>query len=370
MRIALIAEDYYPQLGGIPEHVHAVAQEYRALGHEVTIIASHMRGNHQDPAYVRRLGTSIVFYFNGGVSRTTAGWRLTERLANLLRELRTEIVHVHAGLTPTWGIVGHDAADRVGIPFVATFHSWFPRSYLLQLFRVPLQRRLDRHAAAIAVSKAAAEAMDRYFTTKWDIIPNGVDTNRFHANGRSPTKTDTRNPRLLFFHRLEPRNHLGTLIEALPRIIDRYPGAELTVAGDGPWRGFYERKAAPLGNKIKFIGRVASPPELFREHDLYLCPSTRQSFGIALLESMASGTPMIVGDNAGFRSVVDGGGEAEILPHDHPRAWADKAIELIGDPVRRQAMREAGLKKVQRYAWPRVAREVLAVYERVLAKSK
>ena len=121
MRIALIAEDYYPQLGGIPEHVHHVSQEYRAMGHDTTIIASHMKGEKDDP-YVRRIGTSQVIYFNGGVSRITRGIRLTSRLAALLRELKTEVVHVHGGLTPTWGIVGHDAARKVGIPYVATFH--------------------------------------------------------------------------------------------------------------------------------------------------------------------------------------------------------------------------------------------------------
>jgi phosphatidylinositol alpha-mannosyltransferase len=367
VRIALIAEDYYPQLGGIPEHVHHVSQEYRLLGHETTIIASNMKGQRDDP-HVRRVGTSQVIYFNGGVSRITRGINLTNRLTALLREIKAEVVHVHGGLTPTWGIVGHDAAVKAGLPYVATFHSYFPRSFLFQLFRYPLQRRLDRHDATIAVSQAAAEAMDRYFTCNWEIIPNGVDLTRFHANGRSPTSTDTQHPRLLYFHRLEPRNNLPTLLEAMPRILDRFPGAELTVAGDGPWRRIYQQKAASLGTSVRFIGRVESPPELFRQHDLYLCPSTRQSFGIALLESMASGTPMIVGDNPGFRSV--GNGAADFLPHDHPRAWADHAIDLIGDPARRQTMRENGLKRVLRFAWPRVAEEVVAVYKRVLAKSK
>ena len=60
LRIALVAEDYYPQLGGVPEHVHHLARELDALGHSATIVTSHMRGAGPDPSFVRRVGTSVV----------------------------------------------------------------------------------------------------------------------------------------------------------------------------------------------------------------------------------------------------------------------------------------------------------------------
>ena len=85
-----------------------------------------------------------------------------------------------------------------------------------------------------------------------------------------------------------------------------------------------------------------------------------------LLEAMACGTPIIVSDNLGFRSVIDGGAEAVMVPKDDPVAWADTTLALIADPERRRAMGEAGLAKAARFAWPRIARRELAVYERVL----
>src|SRR5205823_4244999 len=95
-------------------------------------------------------------------------------------------------------------------------------------------------------------------------------------------------------------------------------------------------------------------------------PTTIASFGVTLLEAMACGTPMIVSDNLGFRSVIDGGAEAVMVPKDDPVAWADTTLALIADPERRRAMGEAGLAKAARFAWPRIARRELAVYERVL----
>ena len=167
LRIGLVAEDYYPQLGGVPEHVHHLARELDNLGHNTTIVTSHMRNAGADPAYVRRVGTSVVIYANGGVARLTVGWRLTARLAALFRAERFDVVHVHGGLSPTLGIVAPWAAFRAGIPVVATFHTWFPRSVGYRVWRRPLQRILDRHAATIAVNSAARDAMSRYFTAPW-----------------------------------------------------------------------------------------------------------------------------------------------------------------------------------------------------------
>ena len=366
MRIALIAEDYYPQRGGVPEHVHHLAGELNRRGHCATIVTSHMRNAGPDPDYVRRVGTSLVIYANGGVSRITAGWRLTERLAQVFRAERFDLIHVHGGLAPTFGILAPRAARRAGIPVIATFHSYFEGSFGFWLARRPLQRLLDQHAAAIAVSPAAVRAHARYVTTDWQIIPNGVDTEYFHPGGRAEPTLPPPGPNLLYFHRLEPRNHLTTLLGAMPMILARFSEARLTVAGDGPWRPLYERMARPLGGSVEFLGRIEDRAERYRAADLYLCPTMRGSFGITLLEAMACGTPMVLADNPGFRSVIGDSDVAEIVPHDDAAAWANTVVRLIEDPGRRQAMSTAGLARVQRFSWARVTDEVLEVYLRVL----
>ena len=364
MRIALVAEDYYPQLGGVPEHVHHLANELIARGHQATVVTSRMLGRHGDPPFVRRVGRSLVIYSNGGVARITMGWRLRDRLAGLFAELRSDVVHVHGGLAPVLGLAAPRAAWRAGIPVVATFHTWFPRSAAYRVFRRPLQAMLDRHAAAIGVSSVAVAAMSRYFTAEWRIIPNGVDVDTFHPDGRPPAAERTGGPRLLFLGRLEPRTGLGTILEALPRIAERFSGVELVVAGDGPWRTSYRRQAARSGAAVRFLGPVfAERPALYREADLYLAPTTRASFGTTLLEAMGSGAPMLLSDIPAYREVA-GPNAAFAAPGD-PGAWATAAIALLGDAARRQAMSEAGRAAALEFAWPRVVDRILAVYERV-----
>src|ERR1041384_8665451 len=127
LRVALVAEDYYPQLGGVPEHVHHLAAELERLGHSATVVTSHMR--HEDAVRmeqhrdVRRIGTSIVIYANGGVARLTAGWRLTARFEALFRSERFDVVPVHGGLSPVLGIRAPLAARRAGSSVVCPAHT-------------------------------------------------------------------------------------------------------------------------------------------------------------------------------------------------------------------------------------------------------
>jgi len=333
-----------------------------ARGHQATIVTAHMRHAGPDPEFVRRIGTSIVIYANGGIARITSGWRLRDRLTGLFRELKADVVHVHGGLQPTFGIFAPRAADRAGIPVVATFHTWFPRSAGYRFFRRPLQRLLNRHAATIAVSRVAASAMSRYFEADWEIIPNGVDLATFHdGQGAPPSRIPNR---LLFLGRLEPRNGLETLISALPMVARDVPGTELVVAGDGPWAASCRRQVAAARLPVRFTGPVfAERPALYREADLYLCPVTRASFGVTLLEAMGCGTPIVASDIAAFREVA--GSAATFVPPGQADAWTGAVVSLLTSPGRRDAMRAAGSTAVQAFGWPGITDRVLSVYRRV-----
>ncbi|HEY8105022.1 MAG TPA: glycosyltransferase family 4 protein [Gemmatimonadales bacterium] len=375
MRIALVTEFYYPHLGGVTEHVHNLAKVYNAAGHQTLVVTSNMtmpRGtpdSHEyvtDDDFVRRIGTSRIIYSSGSFARITTGFGLRRQLRDLFRREQIDVVHIHGGLAPTFGILGPLAAWDIDLPVVATFHSWFPKSHLLRTFRRPAQWCVRRHAANIAVSQPVVEAHARYVDADWEIIPNGVDTDFFRPNGRRPGDALSQGPRLLFLGRLDPRNGLETVLRAMPTVIERFPDTRLVVAGDGPLRPLYERLARPVGDRVQFIGRVnGDRPEVYGSADLYLCPTTKASFGITLLEAMACGTPLVVSDITGFRELVNEGAEAVLVPKDDAYAWARTAIDLIGNPARRAVMRDAGLAKAQAFAWPRVAEQVFAVYERV-----
>lgn len=375
MRVALVTEFYYPHLGGVTEHVHNLTKLLNRLGHHAIVITSLMASPAggidlddytDDPSFVRRLGTSRVIYSAGSFARVTTGWKLRGQIRTILKEERIDLVHVHGGLAPVLGLAAPAAAWELDLPVVATFHSWFRRSLLCRIFRRPLQQRLDRHAATIAVSQPVVEAHSRYFDANWEIIPNGVDTGFFRPPANR-LENSASGPELLFLGRLDPRNGLDTILAAMPAVRARYPTVRLTVAGDGPLRPFYERLAAGMGRQVTFLGQVnGNRPAYYGRSDLYLCPTTKASFGVTLLEAMACGTPIAASDITGFRELVNGGQEAVLIPKDDPAAWSKTIVDLLGDAQRRQAMREAGLAKARLFDWPRVTDRVLQVYRRVL----
>jgi phosphatidylinositol alpha-mannosyltransferase len=234
------------------------------------------------------------------------------------------------------------------------------------LLRRPLQQQLDRLSAAIAVSEPVIQALSRYFTAQWEVIPNGVNVGYFHPDGRHPTDAIEGDPRLLFLGRLDPRNGLDTVLAAMPRILERFPRSQLTVVGDGPLMPYYRRLAKALGRSVRFTGKVYHErPDYYGTSDIYLCPTRRASFGITLLEAMACGRPMVVSDIIGFRELVGSVGCAVLVPPDDAKAWTDTVVELLGDPARREAMGAVGLAKSAEYAWPRITERVLQVYQRL-----
>jgi phosphatidylinositol alpha-mannosyltransferase len=372
MRVALVTEYYYPHLGGVTEHVYNLAKILNAAGHPTIVVTPHMSQPagaepEEDANFVRRIGTSRVIYSAGSFARITTGFGLRRQLRALFQEERIEIVHVHGGLNPVLGLVAPEAAHDLDIPVVATFHSWFRRSALCHIFRRQLQERLDRHAAVIAVSEPVIEAHARYFRADWEIIPNGVDTSFFRPGSQPVRDLPDLRPELLFLGRLDPRNGLDTLLEAMPAVLSQLPHVHLTVAGDGPLRPMYQRMARPIGPQVTFVGQVnGNRPFYYSRAALYLCPTTKASFGITLLEAMACGTPLAVSDIIGFRELVAGGDEAVLIPKDDPSAWAAAIIHLLGDEGLRKTMSSAGLAKAELFAWPRVADQVTAVYRRVL----
>jgi phosphatidylinositol alpha-mannosyltransferase len=191
-----------------------------------------------------------------------------------------------------------------------------------------------------------------------------VDVDVFHAEDRAPPGPGGDGPKLLFLGRLEPRTGLPTLLAAMPRVASKFPGVELTVAGDGPWLAAYRRQASRLGVPVRFLGQVFSErAALYRKADVYLNPTSRASFGMTLLEAMGCGTPMIVSDIPAFREVADE--HAVVVPAGDADRWADAVIALLENQAQRRTMSAAGRERSLAFAWPKITDRLLAVYERV-----
>jgi phosphatidylinositol alpha-mannosyltransferase len=363
LRIAVVTEYYYPHLGGVCEHVHFFAKEARRYGHEVDIITSNLEGARPQP-HVIRLGRSVPWYINGSQSRITVGRTLRRDMRQVLRDGRYDIVHVHSPLTPVLPLLAIAEAD---VPIVGTFHTYFDHSIGYKTFRKAFQKRLDKLSAAIAVSQSTIVALERYFDADWKIIPNGIDTDLFRPDVPRPQEIRPDVPAILFLGRFDPRNGLSTLIDAFKRVKGRGRRAQLVIVGDGPLRNHYYRQAGRDPN-ITFVGAVLNGrPRYYAHSAMYACPTTKASFGITLLESMACQTPVICSDILGFRDVVMHGREALMVPCGDRDALANALVHLLDNEGMRMRLGETGRMRSFEYDWRHVTTSILDVYRDVLA---
>jgi phosphatidylinositol alpha-mannosyltransferase len=365
LRIALVTEYYYPHLGGVCEHVHFFAREARLRGHHVDIVTSHIPGAAPAPGVIR-LGRSQPVYANGSQARITVGRGLRAQVRRVLREGRYDIVHVHSPLQPVLPLLAIEEAE---CPVVGTFHTYFDHSVGYTLLRGYFQRRLDRLAAAIAVSRSTTVALERYFEADWKIVPNGIDTSLFTPDAPRPLAMRADVPVVLFLGRFDPRNGLTSLIDAFRQVRGPRRPAQLVVVGDGPLRDKY-RRAAGGDPDITFVGAVLDErPGYYAHSAVYACPTTKASFGITLLESMACETSIVCSDIMGFRDVVADGREALMVPCGDRGAVADALVRVLDDEALRARLGATGRQRALGYDWSHVAARVLDVYASVLGRA-
>lgn len=364
LRLALVTEYYYPHLGGICEHVHFFAREARARGHHVDIITSHMGGEQPEPDVVR-IGRSVPVYANASHARFTIGLGLRRAMRRQLEEGRYDLVHVHSPLTPVLPML---AIEEAPCPVVGTFHTYFHRSVGYRLGRRWFQQHLNALAAPIAVSQSTTHALGRYFTADWRIVPNGIDIEMFRPHLPPPPGVRTDVPVILFLGRFDPRNGLPLLMEAFRRVRTATRPAQLVIVGDGLLRQRYMLMAAGDPD-IHFAGAVLDGrPAYYANATVYACPTDRASFGITLLEAMASGAPVVCSDIEGFRDVVQHNRDALMVRPNDAAALADTLAHVLDDDVLRERLSAAGREHAMRYAWPEVTDSVFEVYRDVLGE--
>jgi len=365
LRIALVTEYYYPHLGGICEHVHFFAREARRHGHQVDIITSNMPGTRYEP-HVIRIGKSQPIYANGSQARFTWGFELRKDLKRVFSLGQYDIIHVHSPLSPVLPVL---AIEEANCPVVGTFHTYFDRSIGYAIGRRYFQKRLDQLHAAIAVSHSTTIALNRYFEANWTIVPNGIDTDVFNPRVPRPAALRTDVPVILFLGRFDPRNGLTTLIESFKKVRGRNREAQLVVVGDGPLRKHYYR-AAGGDPDITFVGSVLGDrPGYYAHSAMYACPTTKASFGITLLESMACETPVVCSDIYGFRDVVKHEREALMVQSGNIDDLSDALVRLLDDETLRARLGKRGRQEAEQYSWAKVTETVLDIYTAVLRRN-
>jgi phosphatidylinositol alpha-mannosyltransferase len=362
MKIGIVTPVFHPYPGGVTEHVYHTYLELRRLGHDVRVITTRF-GSGRSPVeeHVVRIGRAVSVPANGSMCPVAWDPFMSDRVRGVLEREGFDVIHVHEPLMPFLSLSAVGAAD---VPVVGTFHASSDSGFGYRVFGPVLKTSFEKLSRRICVSEAARESVRPYFGGSYELVPNGVDVERFSLADPIPELKDG-SFNILFVGRMEPRKGAKHLFRALPEIFSKVPDARLTVVGSGPLSRYYRSFVPrPCLGRVRFEGRVSAHvlARHFATADVYCSPATGgESFGIVLLEAMAAGAAIVASDIAGYRDVVRHGETGILVEPRTPRELASAVVTLREDEGLRAKLVENARKAVRRYSWDRVTAEILEV---------
>ncbi|MFE2052714.1 glycosyltransferase [Streptomyces sp. NPDC059459] len=372
LRIVRLANFVAPASGGLRTALRELGKGFRAAGHDPVLIVP---GEHADD---RETEQGRVITLPGPLLPGTGGYRvLTDRrrVAALLEELAPDRLEVSDRTTLRWTgkwarrarvpavMVSHETADGV-------LRTWgLPERTARRTADVLNTRTAHTYARVVCTTEFAEREFVRIGARNVVRAPLGVDLAGRHPALRNPglraryARVDE--TLLVMCSRLSVEKRPGTALDALAALRRRGARAVLVVAGDGPLRPRLEQRARERGLPVTFLGHVADRAELGAlqaSADVCLAPGPAETFGLAALEAMACGTPVVASASSALPEVI---GSSGTVAADHGEAFADAVEELLG---RREAdRRRAARARAECFGWDAAVEAFLAAHEATAA---
>jgi len=363
MRIALCSDYFYPKIGGITTHIEYLAKFLEKRGHDVIIVTKKASFNDKD------LGLNVVRVSSLFGSANVLDVPYVEELEGVLRREGVEVVHGHHAFSPI-SLFSISIGKKIGVGTVLTNHSiqfmydfdlmWRPSSYIL----FPVRQMINSADRIIAVSRAATKFI-QHFTNK-DIvtIPNGVDVREFE-----PRSKEFDGKSILFVGRLVYRKGILKLLRVMKYIVKENSNAHLTIAGTGYLAPFLRYLINSL-NLQKNISVVLNPSrseiiKLYQKANVFVMPSIfGESFGIVILEAMASKTPVVAADQGGISEVIKHGETGFLVKNGNEQEMAKYVLELLEDREYWRRISDDTFREVKKYDWEVIGPRIEELYNR------
>jgi len=365
MKILQVTDAYYPYPSGLSESVHHLSQKLRSFGHHVDIVATSF-GSREDEKYeAMRVGRVIYIPLNKSYATMPFGFDVPAKMKWIVRDGDYDVIHSHGPVFPN---LSYFALKYSNTKNLATFHtsSEKAKGFGSGIFKMIFGRVNDKLDVRVAVSENAKTINQIYIPGYYHVISQGVDIDRFNPKGKK--LKDMMEDSVLFVGRLDQRKGLHRLLKAFVHVKEKVQNANLFVVGGGPLRNKYLKMAKEyaIEKSVHFLGYVSNEmlPTYYRSTTVYTSPAEgRESFGIVLVEAMASGTAVIASDIAGYDKVIDNGRNGLLVDTDNPNEYGRALIEVLENSRLRKNLVDGGLRDVStKYSWDIIARRYERLY--------
>ncbi len=371
MKIGLVCPYSIHKPGGVQEVVLSLKTGLEKRGHTTKIITPYPRKHELEPdPDVIFAGTSVDFRtlsFSDTTSQVSSRDD-TERIDAVLAEEKFDILHFHEPWMP---LLSRQLLQRSKAVNVATFHSKVADGAISRsILKVvnPYLNSVQKYLHMLtAVSASAAEYASGMTDLPITIIPNGIDLKKYR---HSPVDKNPDEQSILFVGRLERRKGTKYLLQAFQLFSQTNPHVKLIIAGDGPDREKLELLADDLKLKnVSFLGFVSEELklDLLAEADLFCSPALfGESFGIVLLEAMATNTVAVAGNNSGYADLMEGIGAISIVNPTDIGEFARRLDTLLHEAELRKLWQKWAKDYVKQFDYPTVVAQYEELYKDAL----
>jgi glycosyltransferase involved in cell wall biosynthesis len=386
MKILHVIANLAPRYGGPSKACWEMARAVAQLGHQVSIYTTNQDGPGVLPVPtggpVWRDGVEVRYFPIQPPRFWGASWPLARALRQAIPA--ADLVHVHNLY------LFHDLACsrycRVfGVPYLIQPHGTLdPFIYRRhrrrkRLMEWAFQDRALKGADAVLFTTAEERELAAPFTfgTPGVVVPLGLDLEEF-AELPQPGEFRRRHPEIgakqiiLFFGRINFKKGLDIVARAFGSVARRRQDVHLVIAGpdNEGWGGRVRTWLAAEGVEARttFTGMVLGPERLavLRDAGLFVLPSYSENFGLAVIEAMAAGLPVIISHRVNLWREVKDAGAGRVIPCD-PAALADQIMDLLDHPEAAAALAHNGRSLVEAsFQWPRIAQRLAEAYSRII----
>lgn len=369
LRLALCSDTYLPQVNGVARTLARLVDAVRVEGGDVRVFTTADPGAEPDET-VRR-SPSIPFWAYPQLQLAAPAPAVLER-----EMVEWGATLVHAATPFGIGLAARAAARRAGIPFVTSYHTSFSayaRFYRLGALSVPGWKFLrwfhNGGRRTYCPSHAVERELREQGFERIAVWSRGVDAGHFHPRRRSEALrarlgAGPADVVVAYVGRLALEKGLDLAMEGMRLAMARDARLVFVLAGDGPYATECRRAAVP---RTTFLGQVVGSAlaELYASADLFVFPSTTDTFGNVLLEAMASGTPIVAADAPPTRELLAESGGGVSFRARSASAMAEAVLRLAADADERRRLAVEGRAAAERRSWSAVFEELFADYARV-----
>ncbi|NLW27533.1 glycosyltransferase family 4 protein [Acetivibrio saccincola] len=391
MRVLMLSWEYPPRIvGGISRVVHGLAQKLGERGNEVHVITCWEMGTKKfekdKDVYIHRVHSYDVTPNNFVDWVLQLNFSLLEHSIKLINETgKFDIIHAHDWIV---AFAARVLKHSYFIPLISTIHATeYGRNCGIhddtQRYINSVEWWMAYESWRIIVnSEYMKEEVKHVFQVpedKIDIIPNGVDLDKFDGYEKDMDfrrKYARDNEKIIFFvGRLVNEKGVHVLIDSVPKVLQYYNDAKFVIAGKGPQLEHLKAKANYMGvsHKVYFTGYVSDEElsKIYKCADVAVFPSLYEPFGIVALEGMVANVPVVVSDTGGLSGIVEHGVDGMKSYTGNANSLADSILEILHKPDKAEKMKENALKKVHSiYNWKVITDKTIEVYKNIINESK